>query len=246
MHQRFQRNRLLTAGRPHRWVSFICYTDRGFTLLEILVAIVIFAIIVTTIFVSYSSLLSGKETTDQGTAAYEMAKNCLNRMIVDLGSIHLSLPPGYSAPELGEPPELYRIVGDIFNVQGVEFPRLRFTSLAHVSFGEKTQKGIAEIVYYVQAGDDGNYMLKRADNLYPYPEFEEKAKDPVLCKDLKSLVFKYYDQEGTAHDLWDSDNEEFRFSTPKAIGIKIELTQGSGSLPFETMVTLPVYREEKQ
>jgi len=60
------------------------------------------------------------------------------------------------------------------------------------------------------------------------------------------LVFKYYDQEGTAHDLWDSDDEEFRFSTPKAIGIKIELTQGSGSVPFETMVTLPVYREEKQ
>ena len=241
----FLESHLLPVARPRRRVSVNCFTNRGFTLLEILIAIFIFAIIATTLFASYSAILSGNKTTDQGTAVYEMAKNCLKRMIVDLESIHLSLPPGYSPPDLGGPSELYRIVGDIFDIQGTAFPRLRFTSLAHVSFGEKTQKGIAEIVYYVQADDD-HYVLKRADNLYPYQEFEEKDRDPILCKNLKSLEFKYYDQEGTAHDLWDSDDEDFGYSTPKAIGIKIELAESSGSLPFETMVTFPVCREEKQ
>jgi len=222
------------------------WADRGFTLLEIMIAISIFAIIATTIFTSYSSLLSGSETSDQGTAPYEMAKNCLNRMIVDLESIHLTLPPGYSPPVLGEPPELYRIVGEIFDIQGVSFPRLRFTSLAHLSFGGKTEKGIAEIVYYVQASGDGNYVLKRADNLYPYETFEEKAGDPVLCTDVKSLTFKYYDQDGTAYDLWDSDDEDFGYSTPKAIDINLELAESSGSLWFKTMVTLPVYRKKKE
>lgn len=219
--------------------------DRGFTLLEIMIAIFIFAIIVTTIFTSYTSLLSGNETSDQGTAPYEMAKNCLNQMIVDLESIHLTLPPGYSPPVLGEPPELYRIVGEIFDIQGVAFPRLRFTSLAHISFGEKTEKGIAEIVYYVQASGDGNYVLKRADNLYPYETFEEKAGDPVLCTDVKSLTFKFYDQDGTAYDLWDSEDEDFGYSTPKAIDINLELAESSGSLWFKTMVTLPLYRKKK-
>ena len=148
-------------------------SDHGFTLLEIMIAIVIFAIIITTIFTSYSSLMSGNETADQGTAPYEMAKNCLNQMVVDLESIHLTLAPGYSPPVLGEPPELYRIVGDISDIQGVSFPILRFTSLAHLSFGGKTEEGIAEIIYYVQASDDGNYVLKRADNLYPYETFEK-------------------------------------------------------------------------
>jgi general secretion pathway protein J len=220
--------------------------DRGFTLLEIMIAIFIFAIIATTIFASFSSLLSGNETSDQGTASYEMAKNCLNRMIVDLESIHLTLPPGYSPPVLGEPPELYRIVGENFDIQGVSFPRLRFTSLAHLSFGGKTENGIAEIVYYVQASGDGNYVLKRADNLYPYKTFEEKTGDPVLCTDVKSLTFKYYDQDGTTYDLWDSDDEEFGHSTPKAIDINLELTESSGSLWFKTMVTLPVYRKKKE
>jgi general secretion pathway protein J len=221
-------------------------SDRGFTLLEIMIAIFIFAIIVTTVFTSYTSLLSGNETSDQGTAPYEMAKNCLNQMIVDLESIHLTLSPGYSPPVLGEPPELYRIVGEIFDIQGVSFPRLRFTSMAHISFGGKTERGIAEIVYYVQASGDGNYVLKRADNLYPYETFEEKAGDPVLCTDVKSLTFKYYDQDGTAYDLWDSDDEDLGYSTPKAININLELAESSGSLWFKTMVTLPVYRKKKE
>ena len=246
MHEKPKKNNMLSdACFCHQVFATSC-ADSGFTLLEIMVAICIFAIIVTTIFASYSALLSGNETVDQGTAPYEMVKNCLNRMTIDLESIHVTLPPGYSSPVLGEPPDLYRIVGENFESQGVSFPRLRFTSLAHISFGGKTEKGIAEIVYYVQASGDGKYVLKRADNLYPYKTFEEKAGDPVLCTDIKSLTFKYYDQEGTAYDLWDSDDEDFGYSTPKAININLELAEGSNSLWFKTMVKLPLYREKKE
>ena len=220
--------------------------DSGFTLLEILIAIFIFAIIVTTIFGSYNSVFTGAEEINQGVASYETARNCLNRIIFDLESIHLSLPPQYVPPDFNGPPDPYRIVGDTNNVQNISFPKLRFTSTAHVSFGGKTENHIAEIVYYVQATDDDNYLLRRADNLYPYEEFEEKSSDPVLCENLKSLTFKYYDREGTEYDLWDSDAEDFGYATPAAIGIKLELTGGTNSLLFKTMVTLPVYRKKKE
>ncbi|MEJ2658283.1 MAG: prepilin-type N-terminal cleavage/methylation domain-containing protein [Desulfobacterales bacterium] len=221
------------------------YANQGFTLLEIMIAIFIFAVIITTIFTSYSSISSGNEIIDQKTDAYEMATNCLNRMILDLKSIYLSLPPGYSPPALGEPPELYRIVGDTVDVDGTAFPRLRFTSFSHISFGEISKSGIAQIVYYVQAEEDGNYVLKRADTLYPYDKLEEKTGDPVLCRNVKSLTFKYYDKDGTEYDLWDSDGEDFGYSTPKTIEIKLELAEGSDSLVFETMVNFPFYRERK-
>ena len=218
----------------------------GFTLLEIMIAIFIFAVVITTIFTSYSTISSGNEVIDQNTASYEMATNCLNRMIMDLKSIYLTLPPGYSPPALGESPELYRIVGETANVRGTDFPKLRFTSLSHISFGEKKESGIAQIVYYVEAAKDGNYVLKRADKLYPYGEFEEKPGDPVLCRDVKSLTFKYYDNDGTDFEQWDSDSEDFGYSTPKAIDIRLELAEGSGSLAFETMVELPLFREKKK
>jgi general secretion pathway protein J len=224
----------------------IRHPNRGFTLLEIVIAIFIFSIIVTTIFGSYNSVFTGTEIMNEGVTSYETARTCLDRMIFDLESIHVSLPPQYSPPDFNGPPDPYRIVGSTDNIQTVSFPKLRFTSTAHVSFGGTTESLIAEIVYYVQATDNGHYLLRRADNLYPYEEFEENANDPVLCENLKSLTFNYYDREGTEYEMWDSDAEDFGYATPAAIGITLELTSGTDSLWFKTMVTLPVYREKQK
>ena len=109
----------------------------------------------------------------------------------------------------------------------------------------KTDSGIAEIVYYVQDTEDNGFILRRADNLYPYLHFEEKGSDPILCEGIKSLTFKYYDHEEEEYDLWDSDAKDWGYTTPKRIGIKLELDNDSGQLVFETMVTLPVYRKTK-
>jgi general secretion pathway protein J len=226
--------------------SRIPHPDRGFTLLEIVIAIFIFSVIVTTIFGSYNSVFTGAEVINEGVISYEMARTSLNRMTFDLESIHVSLPPQYSPPDFNDPPDPYRIAGSIDNVQTVSFPKLRFTSTAHVSFGGKTESQIAEIVYYVQAIDNKQYSLRRADNLYPYGEFEENANDPVLCENLKSLTFNYYDREGTEYEMWDSEAEDFGYATPAAIGITLELTSGTSSLWFKTMVTLPVYRKKQK
>lgn len=226
--------------------SGIRHPNSGFTLLEIMIAIFIFSVIVTTIFGSYNSVFTGSEIINEGVTSYETARTCLNRMIFDLESIHVSFPPQYSPPDFNGPPDPYRIVGNTDNVQTVSFPKLRFTSTAHVSFGGKTESNIAEIVYYVQATNNGHYLLRRADNLYPYEEFEENANDPILCENLKSLTFNYYDREGTEYDMWDSEAEDFGYATPASIGITLELTSGTSSLWFKTMVTLPVYREKQK
>lgn len=246
MLQKLQKGRRKSVVDQKRWTPGFHRLDRGFTLLEIMVAIFIFAVVVTTIFFSYDTLFSGNKAIDRSTVSYEMAKNCLDRMITDLKSVYVSLPPEYSPPDFDDSPDRYRIVGETSDVQGTTFPKLRFTSLAHVSFRGKTENGISEIVYYAQAADDGNYVLKRSDRLYPYPALEENAGDPVLCKDVKSLVIKYYDESGAEHDFWDSDTEDFGYSTPKSIGIKLELDAGSQSLWLETIVTLPVFREKKE
>ncbi len=216
----------------------------GFTLLEILIAIFIFAIIITTVFASYRIVFSNTDTINKDITSYEMARNCLNRMIMDLQSVHVSLPPGYMPPDFDDPPDLFRIVGEATTIKGSDFPWLRFTSLAHLPLGKSRPSGIVEIVYYVQGTDDAGFVLKRADNSYPFQDFEEKASDPVLCEDVKALTIKYLDQEGEEYDVWDSDDETYEYATPKAVKIKLELDTGSDSVLFETMVTLPVIREK--
>jgi general secretion pathway protein J len=219
--------------------------DKGFTLMEILVATAILAIVVTTVLASFNSVFSTTAVLDEGADIYEMAKNCLKRMTLDLESIYTTQRPIYKPPELDQPPDPYRIVATSEDTGGTGFAQtLRFASRAHVGLENSLRKGIAEVIYYVKAGDNGQLTLKRADHLYPYPEFEKKGSDPTLCKYVKSLSFKFYDKEGTEFDVWDSDSDEFGYATPTAIAIKLELANRAVSHNFETMVALPISREK--
>ena len=213
-------------------------------MLEIMVAIFIFGIVVTTIFSSYRTVLISTESVQQTITDYEAAKNCLNRMILDMQSVYISPTSAYQRPDMNDPPDPYRVVGDTTDTGGAELPRLRFTSLAHLTFGKSKRNGIAEIVYYIQAVKDDYFILRRSDKLYPYPPFEENGKDPVLCENVKSLSFTYYDQENNEYELWDSDSDEFKYATPKAIGIKMEIGDITSPLLLKTMVTLPIYRKK--
>lgn len=221
--------------------------ENGFTLMEILVATAILAIVVTTVLASFNSVFSTTEVLDESAEIYEMAKSCLKRMALDLKSIHVTRRPLYKPPELDQPPDPYRLVASVQDTGGMGFAQnLRFASRAHVALEQSARTGIAEIIYYVQPREDGLLALKRADNLYPYPAFEEKGSDAVLCKYVKSLSFKFYDQEGNELDVWDSDSDEFGYATPMAIGIKLELEKRAVLHTFETMVSLPVYREKSE
>ena len=216
----------------------------GFTLFEILIAIFIFAIIVTTVFGSYNFVLSSSETVDKAISSYQMGQNCLHRMIIDLESIHVCRLPAYSPPDFDDSPDAYQIIGEISDINGAAFSRLRFRSLAHVPLKYGPQSKIPEIVYYVQAGNENDFVLRRADNLCSDEPFEEKKSDPILCENIKSLIFIYYDQEGDEYENWDSDLEQFGHATPVAIKIKLEIGNDSDFQLFETMVAIPVYREK--
>jgi general secretion pathway protein J len=220
--------------------------ETGFTLMEVLVAIAILAIVVTTILASFNSVFSTTEVLDESADLYAMAKNCMKRIVLDIESIHIVQRPIYKPPELDQPPDPYRIVATTKDIGGTGFAQIRFTSRAHVSLENSPREGIAEIIYYVQSSDEGPSVLRRADNLYPYPDFEERGSDPLLSKYVKSLAFKFYDAEGSEYDVWDSDSDEFGYATPKVIAIQLELVNNSVSQTFETRVLLPLLREKTE
>ena len=217
----------------------------GFTLTEILIAIFIFAVVMSILLSSFNASLSTTENVHGGMTTAEMAKNCMNRMLYDLQSLYLNLPPSYTPPGFDTPPDLYRREGDTTSINGIDFSKLRFTSSAHLSFGYSEQwEGIAEIVYYVHETEMDSLVMRRADNLYPYELFEENENDPVLCEKIKSLVFKYYDKEGTDYDNWDSESPDFKYATPQAISITLEIGDEDSSQIFQTKLVLPVYRDK--
>ena len=184
-----------------------------------MIAILIFGIIMTTVFASYRSVFFSADKIDDALDLYGMVGGCLDRISVDLGGIAVIQPPEYAKPEFNSTPDPYRVVGDRSEVAGADFPRLRLVSESHVPLDGSLQEGIAEIVYYVSEDKDNGYVLRRSDRLYAYPPPEEQADDPVLCDQLKSLVITYYDKEGTAYESWDSESGDTAYAIPKAINI---------------------------
>ena len=217
---------------------------RGFTLMEILLAFMILGIVITTILASFNAVFSTTDTLNNSSRYYDMAKNCLNRMTLDLGALYVSQPPLYKPPNFDDPPDPYRIVGSSSEIGGTSFAFVRFASNAHIPLNKSIRRGVAEIVYYVQGQDDGQQVLRRGDHLYPYPLFEENSGDPVLSDHVKSLAFTYYDSEGSEFEAWNSDSDEYGYATPAAIRIQLEIGDESVLYNFETTVRLAVNREK--
>ena len=57
---------------------------RGFTLMEILLAFLILGIVVTTILASFNAVFSSTDSLKNSARYFDMAKNCLSRMALDL------------------------------------------------------------------------------------------------------------------------------------------------------------------
>ncbi len=218
--------------------------DFGFTLMEILVAVLILGIVVTTVLTSFNMVFSTTETLERSAAMFEAGKTCLSRIVTDLENITIAERPFYKPPGVDTAPDPYRFLGKISNVGGTRIAELRLTSDAHVPLEREPRKGVAEIVYYVQDQEGGGLVLRRADHLYPYPRIEERSGDPVLCENVKSLAFTYIAEDGSEFETWDSDSRESDYATPSMVAVRLEILDAGEEVVFQTTVRMPMVRKK--
>jgi hypothetical protein len=64
----------------------------------------------------------------------------------------------------------------------------------------------------------------------------------VLCEDISALTFKYYDEEGTEYDVWDSESSDMEYATPRIISISIGIGDAATPKLYQTKIMLPLYR----
>jgi general secretion pathway protein J len=70
----------------------------GFTLVEILMALTIFAIAMTTLFTAFNTVISGVEPLKSGMDDFKSARIAMDRIQTDLMSLCLTLDPAYLPP----------------------------------------------------------------------------------------------------------------------------------------------------
>ena len=233
-------------SRVHANTARTAISGAGFTLLEIVVAIFIFAVVITTIFGSFRAVFSSADAVGGDVAVMASARTCLARMATDLESAFVADYPRYRQPDFDDPPDPYQIKGDSTDLEGTSFSRLQFTTLAHLVLNRDPRTGIARVIYYADQLPDDSLVLRRADDLFPFPEFEKSTDDPILCDGLVDFKLAYGDEEGETSDAWDSESADDDYATPRFIDVR--LTVGSSARPIllTTRIPLHAYRKAKE
>jgi len=210
----------------------------GFTLIEILVAVVIFGVLMTTLFSSFNAFIHSTSAVKDQINSISRNRNASQRILKDLAALYIVHPPRYEKPGFDSAGDPFRMVCDETSVSGSSFSRLRFASSGHISLDGSDAAGIARIVYYVRRNSSG-FDLCRSDTLSPFSDFHPSDCDPVVCRDITAFEITLFDRDGNDYVRWDSEAEVFDFTVPVSLNIRIVFNDGEA---VETGLALPVQR----
>jgi len=218
---------------------------RGFTLFELLVAIAIFALVLSTIYASATGTFRVVDDTEAQVEIYRMARIAMERIIEDLESVYFQEMTS-KAKSPTDALAASAFVGEDNEIGGRSADGLRFTSRAHVNLGgQERDPGAVEIVYYVREGDEGEGLIFYRNDR---PLFEAAGSGEVdtgglvLCEGLRSVDFTYHEQDGSVREDWDTDSEELKGRLPMMVSISLAFGHGPSSdvpLKFSTKVSIP-------
>lgn len=206
----------------------------GFTLLEILIAILIFALIMTVLFSSFKAFVVSSEAVKENVTQNEAVQAVFRRIRLDIEGVYVQQPPQYKKPEFNSEPDPYRFAG--------QEDRFSFSSLAHAGFRKSKKKFITRVTYYMKENKDHTFDLYRSDILPPFSEDGDFCNDPLVCRGISGFEAGFADDTGDRHKTWDSDSEAFDYSFPARIDLKITFGSGEKKQVIEAFFKLPIER----
>ena len=212
----------------------------GFTLLEVLLAIFIFAIVLSAVYGAYITTITAVGTTEFQADINNKARTALERIATDLGGVYLG--------------EGGLLNGRRQEIGGNRADTLDFTSTAHLVFTKKEPPaGFGMISYSVQQDADSKLLQLYRVDLPFRPGYLEQAlsqkKGYLLCDGLRAVRFTYYDQAGNQVDDWQTEEAagqagEREKNIPAIIEVVLRFTdEGKEDLLFKTAVALPVMKK---
>jgi prepilin-type N-terminal cleavage/methylation domain-containing protein len=219
---------------------------KGFTLIELMLAITISVVVVGTVYVTFYQSHKVTQSIMAQTEVYQMARLCMDRMMKDLNCIYFSpylvldddLMKNTKANELAQK---YRFLGKNENDGTNDTDKLYFTTTSDIGLGDKS--GILNEVDYELKEDPDNkgmyFLIRREDNK-PHDGITESARNPgmEIAENVVSMNILYYDKSGKESDEWDATSTA-EPALPYMIKITLTFKNGKDTYTF-TSVASPV------
>ncbi len=170
-------------------------TKGGFTLLEVVVAITIFGLAVSLVYVLYGSVTSIVAAVEQQASRDVSAKIILDRLSEDLTGVYMG-EQGYVAG------------GEMGSFSGEE-PVLTVTSTAHLRLNPKALPVDVTLVrYYLrEQRDSETFSLLRSDTPVVSDlerSFSGEQQQHLLSAEVVELKISYIGHDGEEYEAWNS------------------------------------------
>jgi prepilin-type N-terminal cleavage/methylation domain-containing protein len=218
--------------------------QKGFTLIEILIAFALFAALIAMLYPAYIGTFKNMDITESYGAIYRMARIATDRISEDL---KCACVPAENSTGSG-PAEYQVFTGSASSIGGKNIDGLQFLSGKHLSISGDKVQGRGVIKYYAeQLEDEDGFTLYRSDEAELGEKSRNEPKGLALCEGLNSIAFSYQDETGETYDRWDSTTSPFTGKLPALVTVQLEfLNKTDPDLPiiFTTSIALPMAKRK--
>ncbi|WP_141323059.1 type II secretion system protein GspJ [Myxococcus sp. AB025B] len=198
---------------------------RGFTLMEVMVAVAITALMGTVVAMAFQTGLTAKETVEADADRYRQLRVAMNRMSREIGSAYVS--DRFDLKRFRDQQDRpSNFVG--------ESDRLLFTTFAHQRlYTDVKESDQAVVEYFVDASEDktarGRQDLKRRVNPNVDDRMDRGGTTDVLLEGVKKLEFEYWNSEKKEwDDEWDTRRPEQKSILPTRVRVTVTAVDETG------------------
>jgi general secretion pathway protein J len=192
---------------------------RGFSLLEVLIASALMALMGALMLTSMTSSIEAKELVDATSNRTHLVRQAMSRMVDEMSMAYLSNHHARNAP----------IVRTTTGFKG-DRERVDFTAFGYVPRVEDERKSDQRQLSFFLDTDERTLTksLRRREQANLDDKFEDGGRELTLLPDVSELTFQYWDPQKSAwSEKWDAAGTE-QNRLPQRVKISLKAVMDNG------------------
>lgn len=216
--------------------------EKGFTLIEILIAVGILVGMSLFLYGTMGRALEGREKIERRNMIYQSVRVGLGKMVDDLTQAFVAnkVLEGVGSKYLS-------------GMKGTE-NELNFSSFSHYHYMEDAKDADQVTVgYFLKKNSRGGFDLYRRESQRLSDRLDEGGDSYILIEDVKDFALSYYDSNKKEWEsIWDTSSVSSLGRLPQAVKVSITALEfvdeddeePLGEYPFQTMARIELFKSE--